>query len=160
MMRSTLCYIFYFGLCRTPVPLTHQPLSLLGRHALYTSCLAHFAPIRKVAFPRVLECSHTFYCLLYTTVSFHNTLHDSLWVLHPPVWCCVPTAHCCTSHIGMLLSRFFRMLPVDSIALYLVYKPLYADHKSSDLVSLCRTRTINPFQDSLECGTQRVTQST
>src|SRR5882757_447353 len=57
---------------------TRQPLSLLGRHALYTSCLAHLAPIRKVAFPRLLECSHTFYRLLYTTASSHNTLHDSL----------------------------------------------------------------------------------
>src|SRR5882757_6489036 len=66
----------------------------------------------------------------------------------------------CASHIGILLSRFFHTLPVDSIAMYLVYKPLYADHKSSDLVSLCRTRTINPYSDSLECGTQRVTQST
>jgi hypothetical protein len=36
-----------------PFSLTRQPLSLLGRHALYTPCLAHFVPIRKVHFPRL-----------------------------------------------------------------------------------------------------------
>jgi hypothetical protein len=71
---DVLCFTLHtlFRPLPNPFPLTHQPLSLLERHALYTFCLTHFLPIRKVAFPCLLECSHTFYLLLYTTVHFQQ----------------------------------------------------------------------------------------
>ena len=49
-----------------PYPLTRQPLSLLGRHALTTPQLAHPVPIRKVPFPHLLTRPPD----LYTTTHY------------------------------------------------------------------------------------------